>query len=180
MSDLTNQLEMLCHVPLCSHPEVKNILVLSSNDEIDKQLEKHSGIENIYRKINSVENRVDVVINDDFEIEIDKILPLLGARGIVVTRIEGYYDDIEELKSKIKALSKEFWISMLYFSQNYISKQNPSFYLFLSKKYHPTANIILQVSDLLDGLEYYSSEIHLSSFVHPKAVEKALTGILKR
>ena len=132
MSDLTNQLEMLCHVPLCSHPEVKNILVLSSNDEIDKQLEKHSGIENIYRKIESVESRVDVVINDDFEIEIDKILPLLDIRGVVVTRIEGYYDDIEALQSKIKTLSKEFWISMLYFSQNYISKQNPSFYLFFA------------------------------------------------
>ena len=49
-----------------------------------------------------------------------------------------------------------------------------------SKKYHPTADINLQRSDLLDGLDYYSSEIQLASFVFPATEHRALTGIAKR
>ena len=49
-----------------------------------------------------------------------------------------------------------------------------------SKRYHPTADINLQRADLLDGLNYYSAEIHNASFVFPAGEHKALTGIAKR
>ena len=49
-----------------------------------------------------------------------------------------------------------------------------------SKKYHPTADLVLQRADLLDDLQYYSSEIHKAVFVFPAAEHKALTGIAKR
>ncbi len=44
----------------------------------------------------------------------------------------------------------------------------------------PTADLVLQRSDFLDNLNYYTSEIHNASFVYPASEYKALTGIAKR
>jgi spermidine synthase len=49
-----------------------------------------------------------------------------------------------------------------------------------SKKYHPTADLNLQRADLLDGLDYYSAEIQLASFVFPAGEFRELTGTAKR
>ena len=50
---------------------------------------------------------------------------------------------------------------------------------FATKKYHPTADIILQKSDLLEGLEYYNSDIHKSSFILPNYLKESLKILIK-
>ena len=52
--------------------------------------------------------------------------------------------------------------------------------IFASKKFHPQAQIILQVSDLLPDCKYYNTELHNASFIHPQYITKAITGIAKR
>ena len=52
--------------------------------------------------------------------------------------------------------------------------------IFASKKYHPQSEIVLQVSDLLEGCNYYSTELQNAAFVFPANITKALTGIAKR
>ena len=52
--------------------------------------------------------------------------------------------------------------------------------IFASKKYHPQAEIVLQVSDLLPDCQYYTTEMQNASFVHPAYITKEITGIAKR
>jgi len=52
--------------------------------------------------------------------------------------------------------------------------------VFASKKYHPQAEIVLQVSDLLEGCNYYTTEMQNAVFVHPANITKEITGIAKR
>ena len=49
-----------------------------------------------------------------------------------------------------------------------------------SKKYHPTADLNLQRADFLDDLEYYSSEIHIASFVFPAKQHKRFNRYCKK
>jgi spermidine synthase len=39
--------------------------------------------------------------------------------------------------------------------------------------------MILHKSDLLEGLEYYNSDIHKASFILPNHLKNSLKGILK-
>lgn len=48
-----------------------------------------------------------------------------------------------------------------------------------SKEYHPTADVILQRSDLIDGLEYYNCDIHIATFVMPNYIRSTYKGIIK-
>ena len=86
---------------------------------------------------------------------------------------DSFSKDEEKLKSDLKLVGEKFWIAMPY-------KFGHETAILASKKYHPTADIILQRSDLLNDLEYYSTEIHHASFVFPAAQYKALTGIARR
>jgi spermidine synthase len=93
--------------------------------------------------------------------------------GLIAFATESFHKDEEKLKSDLELVGKNFWIAMPY-------RFGHSTAILASKKYHPTADIVLQRSDLLNDLEYYSTEIHHASFVFPASQHKALTGIAKR
>jgi len=48
-----------------------------------------------------------------------------------------------------------------------------------SKLYHPTADMILQRADLIDGLKYYNSDIHKASFILPNYIKQELGELYK-
>ena len=73
----------------------------------------------------------------------------------------------------LKLVGTKFWIAMPF-------KFGHNTSILASKKYHPTADLNLQRADLLDGLDYYSSEIQLASFVFPAGEFRELTGTAKR
>jgi len=52
--------------------------------------------------------------------------------------------------------------------------------LFSSAKYHPCADIILQKSDLLDDVTYYTSDLQLRIFCIAKIFKCWLQGIARR
>ncbi len=47
-----------------------------------------------------------------------------------------------------------------------------------SKKYHPTADLILQRGDLLENLQYYNCDIHLASFAQPNVIKQRFAGMI--
>lgn len=52
--------------------------------------------------------------------------------------------------------------------------------LFLaSKEYHPTADVILQRADMIDGLSYYNCDVHVASFAMGNYIRKEYLGIIK-
>jgi spermidine synthase len=47
-----------------------------------------------------------------------------------------------------------------------------------SKKYHPTADLVLQRGDLIEGLQYYNCDLHLASFAQPNFIKQRFAGVI--
>ncbi|PLY07335.1 MAG: spermidine synthase [Arcobacter sp.] len=172
--------EMMVHTPLCTHKEAKNVLIIGTvNDNLKKEASKHTG--NIEFGDASLltsknEKNIDAIILTD--VKVDELLManierVLNDDGILSFSTSSFSNDENRLKSDLELVGKNFWIAMPF-------KFGHDTAVLASKKYHPTADIVLQRSDLLDDLEYYSTEIHHASFVFPAAQHKALNGIAKR
>ncbi len=172
--------EMMVHIPLCTHKGPSNILIIGQiNPALKKEAEKYNA--NIeYGDITFLnsknEKNIDVIILTDIKLNelilanIDKILK---DDGLITFSTQNFHNDEDKLKEDLQLVGSNFWIAMPF-------KFGHNTSILASKKYHPTADLVLQRSDLLDDLEYYSSEIHLASFVFPAAIHKALTTIARR
>lgn len=172
--------EMIVHVPLCTHKEPENILVIGTvDDELKKEVEKHNtnaefGDLSLLNSKN--EKNIDVIILTDVAIDemiLANIQRVLKDDGLISFKSESYSKDKERLVNDLTVTGKNFWICMPY-------SFGHTTCVLASKKYHPTADIILQRSDLLVDLNYYTSEIQLASFVFPAHIHKSLTGIARR
>ena len=174
--------EMMVHVPLCTHKEASNVLIIgTTNEDMKNQAAKHSKVSNIeFGDLSTLtsknEKNIDVIILTDVKIDellLANIEIILKNDGLIAFASEAFSKDKEQLFADLKLVGTKFWIAMPF-------KFGHNTSILASKKYHPTADINLQRADLLDGLDYYSSEIQLASFVFPAAEHKALTGIAKR
>jgi len=172
--------EMMVHVPLCTHKEPKNVLIVGQNGEaLAKEVAKHEGITcNTVADANGLrdatENGYDVVIS---EIEYDAAVlahynRVLNEEGLLVTK-HPELEDIEANKQMMEILGKYAKIIMPY------NLGNCQTALLASKCYHPTADIILHRADMLDGLEYYNSDVHPAAFAMGNYIRKAYLGVIK-
>ena len=169
--------EMMVHVPLCSHKDIKKVLVVGDVSEDFKiELQKHN-VETIFSDKLDVDGKFDIILNNQ-EIPnkldmatVERILE--PTKGIFVTKATSIRIDLDSSKKELQTIGKNFWICMPYsFGHTTL--------IFASKKYHPQAEIILQKSDLLEDCNYYSSEMQNATFVHPTYITKEITGIAKR
>lgn len=174
--------EMMVHVPLCTHKEASNVLIIGNADEeLKEQAQKHNKTSNIEFGDESLltsknEKNIDVIILTDVKVDellLANIERVLKDDGLISFPTAGFSKNEEKLKADLKLVGTNFWIAMPF-------KFGHSTSILASKKYHPTADLVLQRSDLLDDLQYYSSELHGAVFVFPAAEHKALTGIAKR
>jgi spermidine synthase len=172
--------EMMVHTPLCTHKEAQNVLIIGKiSDGLKNEASKHNGnIEfgDISILTSKDEKNIDVIIFTEGNLDdmvLANIQRVLKDDGLIAFATESFHKDEEKLKSDLELVGKNFWIAMPY-------RFGHSTAILASKKYHPTADIVLQRSDLLNDLEYYSTEIHHASFVFPASQHKALTGIAKR
>lgn len=172
--------EMMTHVPLCTHKEPENILVVGSVDEeFKKEVAKHKvtveyGDTSIITSKN--EKNIDVIIFTDVKLDellLANIQRVLKDDGLICLPTKAYSKDVNQLKSDLILVGSKFWIAMPFRFGHNTS-------IIASKKFHPTADLNLQRADLLDGLNYYSAEMHQASFVFPAYEHKDLTGIAKR
>ncbi|WP_417327941.1 spermidine synthase [Halarcobacter sp.] len=173
--------EMMVHTPICTHKEPENVLVIGSvTDELKKEVEKHN-LKNVEYGDTSIltskdEKNVDLIIFTDVNLDemlLANIERVLKNDGVISFSTSSFSSDEQKLKDDLSLVGQNFWIAMPY-------KFGHETSILASKKYHPTADIILQRSDLLVDLEYYSTEIHHASFVFPAAQYRALTGIARR
>lgn len=173
--------EMMVHTPICTHKEPENVLVIGSvTDELKKEVEKHN-LKNVEYGDTSIltskdEKNVDLIIFTDVNLDemlLANIERVLKNDGVISFSTSSFSSDEQKLKDDLSLVGQNFWIAMPY-------RFGHETAILASKKYHPTADIILQRSDLLVDLEYYSTEIHHASFVFPAAQYRALTGIARR
>jgi len=171
--------EMMAHVAINTHKKPKDILLVGSkNSGIVGEFSKYDDLSvTITEHIETLaDGSHDIVIvdldntqNGEFY---DHVSRVLTDDGVVATRGGNYFDNLEAHKSILEVVAKNFIVAMPY----QIESQT---LILASKVYHPTADIILQRSDLLEEVRYYNSDIQIASFVKPTYIHKALLGIAK-
>ncbi|MBD3840926.1 MAG: spermidine synthase [Campylobacterales bacterium] len=171
--------EMMVHVPMCSHKDINKILVVGSvSDEFKQELNKHECKDVTYVDSLNIEGSFDIILYTKSQtpdaLEMANVERIIEQnKGIFCCVGTFIHKDLETAKQELATVGANFWICMPYsFGHNTL--------IFASKKYHPQAEIVLQVSDLLEGCNYYNTELQNSSFIHPTYITKAITGIAKR
>jgi len=173
--------EMMVHVAVCTNKNPEKVLLISSDaDGFIKEMNKHDNI--AYDVVNADINALrdagdgayDVVIS---ELNSDAAVlahynRVLKDDGLLVTTIPSL-DEVDENKKTMEILGKYTKIIMPF----HIGNGNLA--LLASKEYHPTADIILQRADMLDGLEYYNCDVHPAAFAMGNYVRKEYLGIIK-
>jgi spermidine synthase len=173
--------EMMVHIPLCTHKEPKKILIISEDpSKLENEIKKHTGIESnsVNCSLDSVskleDSSYDVIISEmeGDALFISQLNRVLNDDGVLVSAHPNL-DEVEQNKALMQTLGNYFKIIMPY------NIGNGSTALLCSKSYHPTADIILQRADMLDGLEYYNCDVHPASFAMGNNVRKTYLGIIK-
>ena len=173
--------EMMVHIGLCTSKTAQDILIVSDNAEaLSAEVEKHS--ESTATVVSAsldalsglADNAYDVVIN---ELKIDgavasQISRVLKDDGQLVTNHPSL-DKVEENTLMMKILGQYFKVIMPY------NMGNGETALLASKEYHPTADVILQRSDMLDDLSYYNCDVHVGAFAMGNYIRKEYLGIIK-
>lgn len=173
--------EMMVHVPLCTNKNPQNVLVISDDAKpfID-ELNRHSEVE-----VKEIETSMDALRNEA-DASYDVLISEMADDAAVLAHINRVLkadaqlvithpslDDVDANKSLMQILGKYFKIIMPY------NLGNGKTALLASKEYHPTADIILQRADMIDGLSYYNSDIHVAAFAMPNYIRKEYLGIIK-
>ena len=172
--------EMLTHIPVCTHKEPKNILLVSKNaigliNEIAKYKNIETKVADNSDTLRDLEDKSFDIVISEFEADTATtahINRVLKEDGLAV--FSGFdLSDETSTKTKFSEINKYFKISMPY---NMLS---PIFSVLASKEYHPTADIILQRADLTDGFEVYNSDLHTAVFAMPTYIKKTYLGIIR-
>lgn len=180
MNEFTYQ-EMMVHVPLCTNKDPKNVLIISEKAELlSEELARHAevGSRVISCKLEAIsaldDKAYDVVISEMHADAafISHVNRVLQDDGQFVT-VHPALDETEANKSLMKTLGRYFKVIMPY------NLGNCSTALLSSKEYHPTADINLHRSDMIDGLSYYNCDVHVASFAMGNHIRKEYLGIVK-
>lgn len=173
--------EMMVHVPLCTNKTPESVLIISNDaDLLTQEVQKHREISSslITCSLESLRTLED----DSFDVV---ICEMSGDAAVIahinrVLKEDGQltmkHDSLDETQSNkvlMQVLGNYFKVIMPY------NLGTGATALLASKEYHPTADIILQRSDMLDGLSYYNCDMHVSSFAMPNYIRKEYLGIIR-
>ncbi len=107
------------------------------------------------------------------------VFKILKDDGIVVAQGESWWIDMPLHKQIMGVIGEFFKIVMPYRFEMYMYPGCNWNFVLGSKLYHPTADMILQRADLIDGLRYYNADIHKASFILPNYVKQELGELYK-
>lgn len=176
--------EMMVHVPMCTHKAPENVLLVSDSAEaLQTELGRYNGevvvthasAASVLEALRDIaDGTIDIVLCEN---EVDAAVAghinrVLTEEGIVVMR----HPSLEEVQANtvlMGVLGNYFKIIMPY---RLWSEQT---LLLASKGNHPTADLNLHRADLLDGLQYYNSDIHPAAFAMPNYIRKTYLGLIR-
>ncbi len=173
--------EMMVHIPLCTNKKPKNILIISDNATgLEDEIKKHTVID-----FKTIPATLDA-LREETDSTYDVVICEMDGDAAVVAHINRVSKDDAQLVIKHDSLDNTQTNKVLMqVLSNYYKIIMPynigdnSTALLTSKEYHPTADIILQRADMIDGLEYYNCDIHIASFAMPNYIRKEYLGIIK-
>lgn len=176
--------EMMVHVALCTHKFPASVLLLSDNasllqGELNRHREVSSKTLSASDVLNSLRNEADksaeVILLDTIcsdSAALAHVNRVLKDDGLMVCKHPDL-DDVEGNKALMQILGNYFKIIMPYYDGT------GSTLLLCSKEYHPTADVILQRSDLLEGHQYYNCDVHIGVFAMPQYIRKNYLGVIR-
>ena len=176
--------EMMVHVSMCTHKLPTSVLLASDNrDLLMNELARYKestvttvgGNDLLEAFRNAEEKSIDVIMVDALtadSVVIAHIGRILKDDGLVVMKHPSL-DDVSANKLLMEALGNYFKIIMPY------RLEDGSTLLLSSKEYHPTADVILQRTDLLEGHQYYNCDIHPSAFAMPQYIRENYRGLAR-
>ncbi|MFY9142881.1 spermidine synthase [Sulfuricurvum sp.] len=176
--------EMMVHVAMCTHKNPSTVLVASQNsDLLQGELGRYraiqpkvvSGDDLLGSLRDTADKSIDVAMIDTLNADSAVLAHLnrvLKEDALAVMRHPDL-DDVEGNINLMQILGNYFKIIMPY------HLEDGSTLLLCSKEYHPTADLILQRSDLLEGHQYYNCDVHIAAFAMPQYIRKNYLGIIR-
>ena len=206
---LHQESEILAHIPLCTHAAPKRLLIAGGFDlEVAFEALKYEDLEVDFvqedskilhsfisffphfqevmkharcRILSSIppKGQYDVII---YLSHLKKELvasfqSILSDDGILITRLENLILNIQTMRGYIAEIACDFSIAMPFIAPFSLITDNH--FLFLSRHFHPTADIVLQRADMLQNLLNYDATLHQSAFILPRFLKEALKNIAK-
>ena len=185
--------EMVVHIPMAVHPNVKHVLVIGGGDFPDNACGLSDPRVTVYyedglRFLRSKQNMYDLIINDAID-------PLGHNAGLFTKEFYGncyralkedgimvyqhgspFYDEDEEsCRVMHRKASHSFPVSRVY--QAHIPTCSSGYWLFgfASKKYHPLDDLnVKRWKERKIKTWYYTTNLHKGAFMLPKYVEDML------
>jgi spermidine synthase len=174
--------EMMVHVPLCTHKDPKNVLLITDNgSELETELGRYRDSEVKTVSANAVletirdeaDNSYDVVLCEaDSDAALLAHISRVSKEDALIAMTHPDLDDVDANKQVMEVLGNYFKIIMPY-------NAGDKTLLLASKEYHPTADLILQRTDLLEGQQFYNCDIHPAAFAMPNYVRKNYLGVIR-
>lgn len=176
--------EMMVHVALCTHKLPTSVLLVSDNQnalmgELNRYRDSTvvtAGAADLLASFRNTQDKsTDVILVDALTADpavLAHINRTLKEDGLVVMQHPNL-DEVEANTALMQMLGNYFKIIMPY------HLEDGTTLLLCSKEYHPTADIILQRSDLLEGHQYYNCDVHNAAFAMPQYVRKNYLGIIR-
>lgn len=176
--------EMMTHVAMCTHKNPHNVMVVSNqNDLLKGELSRYAHIDTFYADASDLlgvlrgvaDKSIDVLLLDTLSDDgavFAHANRILKEDALMVCRHPNL-DDVAENTKLMQILGNYFKIIMPYYNGA------GETLLLCSKEYHPTADIILQRSDLLEGQQFYNCDVHIGVFAMPQYVRKNYLGIIR-
>lgn len=173
--------EMMVHVPVCTSKDPQNVLIISDDAaNLEKEMGKHNAIahKSVACGIESLRDETDasydvVICESSTDAAILAHISRVLKEDGLVSMTHASLDEVNENKSNMQILGKYFKVIMPY------NLGTGSTALLASKEYHPTADINLHRTDMIDGLEYYNCDIHPAAFAMGNNIRKEYLGIIK-
>jgi spermidine synthase len=169
---------------MCTHKNPASVLLVTENsdlfkDELGRYRDIHSVVvdsSNVLESLRNVADKsLDVVMLETLSSDSAVFAHtnrILKDDALMVLK-HPHLDDVSANTKLMQILGNYFKIIMPY------HLEDGSTLLLCSKEYHPTADLILQRSDLLEGHQYYNCDIHIAAFAMPQYVRKNYLGIIR-
>lgn len=176
--------EMMTHVAMCTHKNPRSVMIISNQSDLIKaEMGRYREVDTEYLDANNLltalrdraDKESDVLLLDtlsDDSAVFAHVNRILKDDALMVLKHPDL-DDVSANTKLMQILGNYFKIIMPY------HLEDGSTLLLCSKEYHPTADLILQRSDLLEGHHYYNCDIHIAAFAMPQYIRKNYLGIIR-
>lgn len=175
--------EMMVHTALCTHKDPKSVLVISDDSvRFDDELARYSDFQVSVISASEALDAIRGLADDSFDVVLSEAvaddaallahIARVSKEDALISMTHPDLDDVEANTAVMKILGSYFKIIMPY-------NVGESTLLFASKEYHPTADVILQRTDLLEGQQYYNCDIHQAVFAMPNYIRQAYLGVIR-